>query len=119
MPVLYSFLGPFLVWPLEIFSPYPYLVEEIFKASVVWFGPKNLKLYFVSGIAFAFSETVLYTMNSYFSPTRLLITSLLHSTTFLIIYISTIKDRRLIFIGLIISIFVHYVYNSFLAGILS
>src|SRR3989344_3576571 len=90
--ILYSLVGPFLVWPLEYFLPYPYVIEELFKVVVVKFTKSNFKSYILAGIAFALTETILYSFNinlfgriSLFFI-RFIATSLLHSVTFLIIF---------------------------------
>ena len=91
MVFLYSLFGPFLLWPVEYFLPYPYIIEELFKCAVIWFGGKNVKTYLYAGFAFAFSETVLYSINiNAFGRVslifvRLLVLGILHTTTFLII----------------------------------
>lgn len=119
--VLYSVFGPFLVWGVEYFLPYPYIIEELFKTILVYFFPqKSFKTYIYAGISFALTETVLYSFNvNAFGSigllfTRLLSTSLLHSFTFLIIYWSTKKDRRLIVVGFVISVLIHFLYNKYI-----
>jgi hypothetical protein len=118
--VLFSVFGPFLVWPLEYLFPYPFIVEEIFKAIVVWFGPKNIKAYIVAGILFALSETILYVFNINASGNtqlmliRFVTTSLLHSGTFALIYLSSRSNKKLIFLGLTASILIHYLYNIYI-----
>jgi hypothetical protein len=118
--VLYSLFGPFLVWPIEYFLPYPFIIEELFKVLVVWFGPRKAKVYLLAGILFATTETVLYTINVNITGTvtymflRFASTSILHSTTFLIIYYFTRQNKKLIIFGFIISALFHYLYNNFI-----
>lgn len=119
--VLYSLFGPFLVWPLEYFFSYPYIIEELFKAVLIFLLPqKNWKVFVYSGIAFALTETVLYSINinNYGSIglmfTRFILTSVLHSFTFLIIYWFNRIDRRLIIVGFIVSVLIHYLYNLYI-----
>jgi len=61
--ILYSLVGPFLLWPLEYFLPYPYIIEELFKVFVVKFTNSNAKSYILAGILFALTETILYSFN--------------------------------------------------------
>lgn len=118
--VLYSLFGPFLVWPLEYYIPYPFIIEELFKAVVVWFGPKKAKVYIIAGVLFASTETVLYTINVTITGTigymltRFVTSSLLHIATFLIIYSSSRLDKRLIVVGFILSALIHFLYNKFI-----
>lgn len=114
MTILYSLVGPFLVWPVEFLFPYPYIVEELFKVFVVWFGPKDYKVYLLGGFLFAFTETVFYTMNTGFSLTRLFATSLLHSLTFLVIYWFASKNKGFIVVGLIFAMLIHFLYNLYI-----
>jgi hypothetical protein len=118
--VLYSLFGPFLLWPVEYFFPYPFIVEELFKCVLVWFGGKNVKSFVLAGVAFAFTETVFYILNInargslILMIVRLISTSLLHSTTFLIIYLSARKNKKLIAGGFIASALIHYLYNLYI-----
>jgi RsiW-degrading membrane proteinase PrsW (M82 family) len=123
--ILCSLFGPFLVWPIEYFLPYPYIVEELFKAAVVWFGPKKALPYAVAGVAFAFTETVLYTLNInltgsfVFMLARFVSSALIHTLTFLIIFLSTKIDRRFIAVGFIVAVALHYVYNLYIPNFLT
>ncbi len=116
--ILFSLTGPFLVWPLEILLPYPYIIEELFKSIVVWFGPKGILSYIIGGILFAVTETVFYSYNLFSTGEirlifiRLLLTGLLHSATFAIIYISTIKNKKLILLGFFAAVIIHFLYNQ-------
>lgn len=119
--VLYALIGPFLVWPVEYFLPYPFIVEELFKTILVYFIPqKSYKPILLSGIGFAISETVLYTLminssgNVSLLFTRLLTTSILHSVTFITIYLFGKKNKWLLTVGFIIAVLIHYLYNRYI-----
>jgi hypothetical protein len=120
LPVyLYSFFGPFLVWPLEYLLPFPFIIEELFKGVLVYiFHKQSAGTFFLCGITFALTETFLYSINifSYGSfamfAERLVLTSALHSATFLIIYGFTKIDRRLLIVGLAVAMVIHFFYNS-------
>lgn len=123
--LLFSLFGPFLVWPIELLLPYPHFVEEIFKLAVVLFiincgsSQKNgIKSALLAGVFFAMSETVLYIfkINLYgdvgLLGVRFLLTSVLHSFTFLVIYLGARKGYVTSLIATIVAIFVHWLYNS-------
>jgi hypothetical protein len=120
--ILYSLFGPFLLWPVEYFFPYPYIVEELFKCLVVWFGSKSAKSFIFAGVVFAFTETVFYVLNVnargslVLMLVRFISTSLLHSTTFLIIYLSAKRNKKYIAVGFIVSALIHYLYNLYVPG---
>lgn len=117
--ILYSLFGPFLVWPIEYILPYPYIVEEFFKLLVVKFTNGNTKSYILAGVLFALTETVFYSFNinlfgnlSLFFV-RFTATSLLHATTFLIIFKLSKKENGLI-LGFLVSVLIHYLYNRYI-----
>jgi RsiW-degrading membrane proteinase PrsW (M82 family) len=119
---LYALFGPFLVWPIEHFLPYPYIVEELFKVFVVLAGgSKNAKAYAIAGVAFALTETVLYTINVNttgsigYMFTRFASSSILHTITFLIIFYFANKNKKLTIIGFLLAALVHYFYNSYIS----
>jgi hypothetical protein len=118
--VLLALFGPFLVWPVEHFLPYPYIIEELFKVFVVLQGGKGYKGYITAGVLFALTETVLYTINVNttgtlgFMITRFISTSLLHTITFLIIYWFGSKSKKLIVVGFIFSALIHFLYNKYI-----
>jgi len=116
--LLFSLVGPFLVWPIEYYLPYSFIVEELFKLLLVYFfAKKTAKPFVMSGIVFALTETVFYTfnVNAFGSlsimPVRFISTSILHSTTFAIIYYANKIDRKLIVIGFFIAVLIHFLYN--------
>jgi RsiW-degrading membrane proteinase PrsW (M82 family) len=120
MSILYSVFGPFLLWPVEYFLPYPYVIEELFKCVVVWFGEKNALIYLLSGFAFALTETILYTLNANTAGSigyliiRFATTGVLHSATFLIIYATYKRSKKLIPVGFLVSMTLHYLYNLYI-----
>lgn len=108
MAALLAAVAPLFLWPIELFFPYPYVVEEMAKAVILWFAPtrKNLTLLFC-GLLFAFSESVLYIFNM-IPPVvlaqRLILTTFLHTGTFWLIA----RNRWL---GLTLAIIIHYLFN--------
>lgn len=118
---VYSLFGPFLIWPVELFLPYPYIIEELFKAFVVYFN-RSLRIgtFVIAGLLFAVTETVLYSININilgsvnFMILRFISSTLLHSTTFVVIYLFAKRSKRLVSIGFLVSMTIHFFYNSFI-----
>lgn len=127
VPLIAAF-SPFLVWPIELVLPYPYIVEEVLKAILILFlldiksKSSQVKTVFAAGVLFALSETVLYIFNLslkgdiYTLLTRLLLTIPLHVGTFLIILLPTFKKKWLVVFGLWVAVMVHYFFNLIVAS---
>ncbi len=123
---LLALIAPFVVWPIELILPYPYIIEELAKAILVFTLlnlPERLtkiKLAILIGVLFAFSESVLYLFNiqlvgniqTYFI--RLLVTIPLHVITTLIILLPALKNKKLIIVGVIFASLVHYLFNLYI-----
>lgn len=114
---------PFILWPIEFFLPYPYLIEELAKGALVfpltaYQRIRALKIAVLVGIIFAFSETVLYVFNiasvGQLSTlfTRLLFTIPLHVSTTVVILASTFLGRYYIVLGLAAAAIIHYFFNA-------
>lgn len=63
--VISALMAPFLLWPIEQVIPQPVIIEELFKAGLVWMvlkGTKEKRAQWVllTAIAFAVSETLFY-----------------------------------------------------------
>lgn len=120
--IITSLFGPFLLWPLEYLFPYPYILEEVAKAFIILGtaerSKSEYKTYFVCGILFALTETVLYSINiNLFGRlsllfVRLATSSALHSLTFLIIY--WFYRRKMIIPGILLAGLIHFLYNFFI-----
>jgi len=122
---LFASMAPFLVWPIELIFPYPYLVEELVKGFLVFFILKSsdssskIKLAVLTGLFFAFSESVLYMSNILLVGTlwtfveRLLFTVPLHTVTTLLILFSGLKKKELLPLGVIAAMLLHYFFNLF------
>lgn len=114
---------PFIIWPIELLLPYPYIIEEIAKGILVLFvinlpdKSTQIKLVLASAILFTLSETVLYILNISLVGdlstllTRFILTNLLHSLTMLIILISAFKNKWLMLAGVAAAMSLHYFYN--------
>lgn len=126
---LFAAIAPFLVWPIELLLPYPYVIEELVKLLLVIFilnvssNAIKIRLAIMAGLFFALSESVLYMFNIQLVGTlstllqRLALTIPLHVVTTLIILFSGIKNRAFLAIGVTIAIILHYTFNLFVAGL--
>lgn len=121
---LYALILPFLLWPIELFLPYPHIIEEIAKGLIIFFVikgkgsfSKKLFLSVLVGLLFTASESVLYLFNIYALGnlstllSRFLLTGSLHVITSLAIFLSAVKEKRLIILGVIAAIIIHYYFN--------
>ena len=122
---------PLVLIPVEIYLPYPYLIEEMAKFLVIYrmIGSYNIKhgwwmCVAGTGFAFALSESALYVNRILMSGgatlllKRLVLTAALHSLTSMIIYSGIRFGKNLWMITLPIAIIVHYIYNYFVVLIL-
>jgi len=121
---LYALFAPILVWPVELLFPYPFVVEELIKAVIVFFSERDstastaskIKLYVLAGVFFALSETVLYILNFNaigridYLLVRFVLTSVLHTTTFLVMYAAS-KSLKGLPLGFILAVLIHYIFN--------
>ncbi|KKP72455.1 MAG: hypothetical protein UR68_C0015G0016 [Candidatus Roizmanbacteria bacterium GW2011_GWA2_35_19] len=120
---LVALIAPFLVFLIEFYLPYPHFVEEIIKAIFIYFIIQipsfntKIKLTLIVGISFALSETVFYLFNFFMLDSiaplflRLILTALLHSTTMIVMLLSTFINKRFLLLGMILSVLIHYFYN--------
>ncbi|MDD5416201.1 MAG: PrsW family glutamic-type intramembrane protease [Candidatus Daviesbacteria bacterium] len=123
---LVAAITPFIIWPIELLLPYPYIIEEIVKGFLVFFAidcaRRNIqvKVVLAAALLFTFSETVLYTLNIALVGdlstllTRFILTSILHSLTMFIMLISTFKHKWFLLIGVVVAMSIHYFYNTFI-----
>lgn len=124
---LISGMGPFLLWPIEIIFPFPYIAEEIFKGIIVYLilQVKNKrvqeKLVIFSALFFSLSESVLYIFNIFAVGNigifflRLAMTISLHLLSFVIIYFVSRKNIKMLPLGILIAGVLHYFYNYLIA----
>lgn len=117
-----ALIAPFLVWPIEQMIPVPYLVEELVKAVLIFTildlpeKAKQIQLALLFGLLFSFSEAVLYSFNFYllsfnFIVVRLLFTTALHVTTMVVMMSLSIINKKLLVVGIMLAVFIHYLYN--------
>lgn len=124
---LISATGPMLLWLVELYAPYPFIVEEVFKGIIVYLILKEKaahqeKLVIISALLFSISENFLYIFN--FSMVgninifllRLVLTTFMHTATFLIIYQAGRRNIAWLPIGVILGGLVHYFYNELISN---
>lgn len=128
--IIFGFILPFLLWPIEYFLPYPHIVEELAKyGSLLWikyaefagktiFSKKTVLATIVFALFFSLTETVLYLLN-YFALgdfslifNRLAIVTPMHILTTLVIFSSLDKGKGYQFFAVILAVIVHYVFNN-------
>ena len=118
--------GPFLLWPVERILPYPFLVEEIFKfflAAIILNASlsfrEELGAGIFAGLLFSFSETFFYFLDIFRLSAglffqRLIFTSNLHILTlFLLVFLGQ-KNKKLLFLGVVLNMAIHWGYNFFI-----
>lgn len=116
---------PVVLAPIEVFFPYPYLIEEIAKFLVIYWMTSRYNIKHgwwmcVAGMGFAFalSEAVLYVNRILMSGgpilllKRLMLTAWLHGMTSLVIYFGIRFGKNMWIATLLLAIVIHYIYNS-------
>ena len=124
--VLAGLILPLFLIPLINFTGYSEIVEEIAKAGVVLFlilKLPNHKARILAGVTFGFlfgvSENIFYLNNIFqlgdFSIfwQRFIWTVPMHIITVLIILLPTLKNKKLIILGLFGAIIIHLLFNNF------
>lgn len=116
---------PFLLWPVEYFLPYPYLIEELAKyLCLSWLVTKKVSVKrsvpAVVGFAllFTLTESILYVFNLlavgrldlFF--VRLFLTGSLHLTTVLVIFFGLRQPKLVQFLTVLLAILIHYLFNQ-------
>lgn len=121
---LFVLIFPLLLLPLETLYPYSYVIEELFKAVYIYiivrFLDRNIRLTLTlsTTILFSISESLFYLINFisqgiiYMFLPRLVLTTFIHILTALVIFIPASRNRRYIWLGVLIAIILHYSYNQ-------
>lgn len=121
---LFAFIAPLALYPIEIFFPYPHIVEELVKALLIFYllkskiPPQKIFGTILIGFLFGLSENLLYLLNSSTAQTQLLrfvLTMPLHIITSLIILTPALINKRLIFLGIILAGLIHYFFNIYVS----
>lgn len=124
VPLLSVFIV-FPVWIIELYLPYPFLIEEIVKLGLIYpvakAKPKNgIWIALWSSIGFSASETVFYlseTLVNFSFATfteRLIYTATLHGVTFCLLYLGFSSNKYSYKAGsLLLAILIHYGFNQF------
>lgn len=122
--ILLGAILPFILWPIELVLPYPYLVEEIAKLIIIYLIlnstlklKEKFQITFLSGLLFSISESVMYLFNiTQVGSTetlliRLALTIPLHVATMIIILIFGLKRKKMSILGILLTIPIHYFFN--------
>jgi hypothetical protein len=122
---LLAAISPFLLWPVEIFLPYPYVFEELVKAFLILPILKMEKksdqavLVLATGAIFALSEAVLYLSNIFLVGdistfgARLAVTLPFHALTAFVIWLPASLNKKFVVFGFIAAMGMHYAFNLF------
>ena len=121
---LFSAILPFLVWPVELVFPWPYLVEEIAKFLLVVFlistvnnKSQRLQLAVACGVLFSISELVFYLINISLVGgigtifIRFALTAPMHTLTFVLLTTGLNYGKYWLGLALVTSIGIHYLFN--------
>lgn len=120
---LLAAMAPFMLWPIEFFLPYPYIIEELAKALLIFPVLKisrksdQIILVVTVGVIFALSESVLYLANIFLVGDistfliRFGLTIPFHALTALVIWFPAVFNRKFIVLGLIAAGVTHYIFN--------
>jgi RsiW-degrading membrane proteinase PrsW (M82 family) len=130
--VLTAFFLPYLLYPVEIILPYPHIIEEIAKATLIYFllneeeeNKKRILYSLLFGLGFALTESIFYIFNIALVGTigtffvRLVITIPFHALTCLVIVLPALKNKKMIVLGLPAAMGIHYLYNLAIASLFS
>lgn len=121
LAVMSALMAPFLLWPIEQLIPQPAIIEESFKAGLVWLvirgtDKKRAQWMLLVAIAFAVSETIFYLTSALQDLSwgnwgwRWVTTVPMHLLTFLVQYAGWMVGAWPI--GLIGAIGIHLGFNS-------
>lgn len=122
---LLALILPLILIPIEKILPYPHIVEELVKLTLVlmiYQKEKQLKksllfILLLSGLFFTLSESIFYLINIFalgdltVIPIRLLLTGTMHIGTLMIMYLFGRKNNVSLLISLYLSISIHFYYN--------
>lgn len=122
--IISSLIAPLILMPFGSFLPFPYILEEIAKAIILIFILKipgvatQSKIVIASALLFSLSESLFFFANAFAGgysvlfTEKLITTFSLHTTTFLILYLPTLINKRLLIITLPIAIYIHFLFNG-------
>lgn len=122
---LFAIIAPFVVWPIELLLPYPYIVEEVMKWIIVRYAhtrtelSSSLAIALIVGFLFAMSEMALFMYNIVQTGTlstlflRLALTIPLHVGTSFVLAYTARRNAFIIALGLATAMLFHYMYNLY------
>lgn len=122
-----ALFGPFMLWLVETLLPYPALVEEMFKAGLIWYMMRSVhrrdqaRWAVIIGFLFGVSETIFYVLNAFKLDDlgvlwgRVLLTIPMHMLTAYIMYWGFKRKKGWLGIGM--AIVVHGGFNVIVARV--
>jgi hypothetical protein len=129
IPYLLSLTLPLMLVPIEVIVAHPAIIEELFKFFIVvifhqTYVIASRKSYIqmaTCGLLFALSESILYlnriimqgNLSLFFI--RIVLTGILHTATFIILYYFSFKNKYWIIFSLLFVISLDFLYNYFVA----
>lgn len=130
LPLL-ALVSPLFLWPVELLLPFPYILEEIVKALLIYpiahsdlKYTDKVKVTIILAVLFSLTESVMYLTNIFQAGTistfilRLFVTTTLHVATSLIILVPSIRTKYGIILGLLGAIVIHYLFNEVITQLL-
>ncbi len=128
--ILTGSILPFILWPIELILPYPFLVEELAKAILIFLIIKStlklkerIQITILAGLLFSISESVMYLFNIFQIGSgetlliRLILTIPLHVGTMLLILLFGLKRKEMSFLGLLLTVPIHFYFNVLVSRI--
>lgn len=128
---LFALAGPLLLVPIEVYIPLPHIVEELYKAVLVWSyinsglvdydggrGVGRSAAALMIGIVFGVSESMLFLTNAFMIGnanalvSRFLLTVPMHGLTTLTVYAIGRRSRVSFVVAVMIAIAIHYYFNA-------
>ena len=119
--------APLFLLLVEIFMPFPAVVEELVKLGIIFIGKKLNNSWIevvIAGLVLAISETAIYlneilnTGDWSLAGKRIIYTGLLNSVTMSMMFWGAKKDKWATVATLLISIAIHWGYNRIVTGAL-
>ena len=121
--IILALIAPLFLLPIERILPYPYVIEELTKLSLVLLIIRLPKNYIQSltavltGFLFALSESLFYLGSTFgidqpsLFPQKLVFTALIHVLTIALFWLSLKINKKLLIFTLPLAMLAHYFFN--------
>ena len=114
---LLALIAPILLLIIVNYTGYSEIVEEVFKAGVILFLVLKLpgtKLKVIWALVFAF----IFSLSENVFWQRFIWTTPMHLATTIIILLFGLINKKLIIIGLLLSVFLHLLFNNIIVRLI-